>query len=309
MGPLEPSAAVGGVATLHDAVECGGLHAVPNWPSEALAWRREALRAATNTDALGACSRSDDAGGWLPAERAGAAHGFRVGSSQWRRASADALQRAAAEEALQEERRRSDRFFHAAAAAADVERAREAEHWRVHVHQACRAVDRRRLHSACTPRYADAAPGQEHEDKEDDDNEVQRRPPPQRPTVAVGYRPGSAAARRAAGGLYAASDGHSHRLVDAVPARTLDQEKAAQRAVDARLEARSNEAVAAAEALAQREAGAAMAVGSRAFGDHAERVAVRRTMHLGLNMPTAPQQRLHRPRPNIFDPGHMAACW
>lgn len=310
VSPLEPPAAViGGVATLHDAIECGGLSALPTWPSEALERRREALRAATDTSALLIRSMPhDDAGGWIPAEPAApAARGFRIGSSQWRRASADEFQRAAAEQALNEERRRSGRFFLKAAADADAERAREAEHWRVHVHQACRAVDRRRLNSACTARphliSADAAQRQEEEVKEHSQH------PPQRPAVALGYRPGSAAARRAAGGLYATSEGHSRRLVDAVSAQTLEQERAAQRAVNARLEARSNEDVAADEALARREMGATRALNTRSFGAHAERVAVRRTMHLGLNMALAPQQRLHCQRPGSFDPGHMAACW
>ena len=57
--------------------------------------------------------------------------------------------------------------------------------------------------------------------------------------------------------------------------------------------ARSDEALAVTEAMAAREEQATVALTGREFGEHAERVAQRKTINLKINQPLAPGLRLH----------------
>ena len=102
--------------------------------------------------------------------------------------------------------------------------------------------------------------------------------------------------------------------------RRLDvQQLGAHMKVEKRAMAKSDEVIAVSEAMAAREEQATVALTGREFGEHAERVAQRKTINLKLNQPLAPGLRLH-PRCHRsdvridglvysggFDRGHVAA--
>lgn len=86
----------------------------------------------------------------------------------------------------------------------------------------------------------------------------------------------------------------------------------AQRRLEQEAARRSDEAIFTAEYIARRDAQSRVALESRddyghggpqGFGAHAERVAERKTIHIGLNQPLAPPGRLH-PRAHRSDTRH-----
>ena len=291
-----PNDLIGGVSALADAASrpaVGGAVVAPTFPSHKLAAVRAAAQqggqAARELLSLYTDGTGTD-GGWMPSSRAPPNVGCRPGSSKWKREMAAVEQQQAAQIALAEEHRRNDRFTMKAEDERETEYAIEAQHWEDAVSQAARAVEQRRR--AAVPCKPPAPPGSSST------------------SAAVGYRPGSAAARRAAGGLYEdPHGGHSRRLRDATVERDVQREVSAQRAIAARHAREADEARAAAVAMDARERQATVAMRGREFGDHAERVAVRKTMNLAANMALAPTQRLHKPNPTTFDRGHVAAVF
>lgn len=320
--PFEVHAgALGGVGILQDGatggIEVGGCVVQPSWPSERLQAAHDALMAggpdaiAQVKAAVGGSAQA--AGGWVPAATPDAALGFRPGSAKWRVAAKAVANQAAALEAVTEERRRSDRFFARAEEHKETEDACEAAHIQDKVFQAGVAVGQRKARHASAAYYADGTASEacgggvatgvrKHAG------------------ATVGYRPGSAAARRASGGLHempladadAPTGGHSHRLLDGEARRLEQQQLGAQRALEAKAMRRSDEAIATAESIAQREAQSRVAMdgrddaghgGPKGFGAHAERVAARRTINMGLNAAMAPPGRLH-PRVHRSDTRH-----
>lgn len=313
-GAETPSTFLGGAGALLDySSDAAGIAVTPNFPSERLHEAQAALRdrggAAARQHLSAFVDASGTDGGWLPAGR----HpmGCRPGSAKWREQAELAVQQAGASEALRDERSRAQRFFHRAEEQRQTEHAKDAEHMRAHVHQAARAVERRRLHHAsATYVHEPHAPAQGHAQEQ-----ARAYPAPSAAAAGsvVGYRPGSALARKAAGGLYApamGTDGHSQRLNSADEQRVLQQEVASQRSSAAKAAARWEEAKSIEAALAQREAQATVAMRSREFLAHAERIAQRKTINMAVNQPLAPPGRLHGPisrAPRSFGTGHMGA--
>ena len=313
---------MGGVGVLHDAASAaqpGGFVVPVSWPSEGLAAAQEALRAggddAVSRVRAAAGVSANATGGWVAADPAQNSMGYRVGSARWREAASATAQQAAALEAVSEERRRAARFFARADDAKQADADREADHWKEKVFQAARAVEKQKQQGAASAAYGAVGGG------------VERTGVPKHAVRTVGYRPGSAAARRAAGGLYempyndanAPTGGHSHRLRVGEDVRLERQQVGAQRTLEARAMKRSDDAIAYAEAAAARDAQAAVAMGDRHYGQHAERVATRKTINIGLNTPLAPPGRVHPRAPRSdarhprgytigggFDRGHAA---
>lgn len=290
-----PSDLIGGVSTLVDAASrpesTAHQQIAPNFPSHRLAAVRAAAQNRGGAEARALLGLHTDAvgteGGWIPASSATPNVGCRPGSAKWQREMLAAEQQQAARVALAEEHRRNGRFAMKAEEMRELEHALDEQHWEAAVFQAARAVEQRqRAAVPCKP------------------------PPPTRDGYAVGFRPGSAAARRSAGGLYEdPHGGHSRRLNDAVMRRDVQREVSAQRAISARNAKQAGEQASDAAALDARERQAAVAMRGREYGDHAERVAGRKTMNLQANMALAPTQRLHKPNPTTFDRGHVAAVY
>ena len=280
---------IGGVGALEDAATAGRGGAVvhPGWPSSRLDEAHAALREggdeAVARVRAGVGGSAQAAGGWVPAAAGdGAGLGFRVGSSKWRASAHATAQQAAALEAVSEERRRSERFFARAEERRETEAACEAAHWEAHVHQACRAVERQR-ERASTEAYV-AAGGY---------GSYASTGVPKHAVKCSGFRPGSAAARRAAGGLLEAptdvrlhalhyegaaslaapANMHSERLHKGEDARLAVQALGAQRRLHEQAMRASDEAVADAAYRERRESQAAIAMRGRVFGEHAERTA------------------------------------
>ena len=311
--PFEPNyGALGGVGILQDGAssgaEPGGVVVQPAFPSE----RLQALNAALMVGGPEAVAQvraavggsAQAAGGWMPASTPDAALGFRPGSAKWKEAAKAVAHQAAALEAVTEERRRSERFFARADESRETEAAIEAAHLLDKGLQAAHAVEQRKARMASAAYYANG------ETSELGGGGGLATGVHRHAAASVGYRPGSAAARRASGGLYetphadpmAPTGGHSHRLLDGEARRLEQQQTAAQRAIEAKAMKRSDEAVEEAAYVARREAQARVAMGSRedaghggpqGFGAHAERVAARKTLNIGLNAATAPPGRLH----------------
>ena len=227
-------------------------------------------------------------GGWIPAEPGmhwepsvgGVTRhhvGFREGSALWKQHQVEAANRSAARTEMRLERERSQRFLGRREEEAEVE---ETAHERAYASAsaaATRAVSAQRATTALHA-YAEAPPGW---------------PPNGNP--AVGYRPGSAAARRAAGGLYegpgAYRGSHSQRLTGSADERARKQEHAAFLAVNARREAERSEDIAADLAMVRRELAAERMVQTNEFSGHAERVAARQSINMKLNMALAGGRR------------------
>ena len=301
--PFNPLGVIGGVAVMNDLAEEAhiGVSVMPAFPSQRLHEAHRVLRdrdgAAARQHLPGYHDASNTDGGWVPSGNR--PMGCRPGSAKWKQQAELAVHQVGAQEVLWNQQDRANRFFQKEDARMHAELRREAEHVREHVFQAARAVERRRnvtanQASACiTGNQASSVT--------------------KGTGMAMGYRPGSAAARKAAGGLFAppvGSDGHSRRLLDAESERVLQQEVAshrsrAERDISKRAEESDVEA-----AYAAREAQAAVGMRSREFLAHAERVSGRKTPHLGLNMGLAPQGRLHDTRPppgRVFGRGFVAA--
>jgi hypothetical protein len=304
--PFEPGdAVIGGVSTYEDAasaVGAAGRQVInPAWPSARLDAAQSALGGAGAVGLVGAAvGGAHTTGGWVPPEQDQVPLGYRVGSNKWREAAAATAQRQAALEAVREERRRSARYFARDDERRETEAACEAAHWEEHVWQACRAVD--------TQRARGASAAYSHED-DPFAHPPQHTPPPATANrAAVGYRPGSAAARRAAGGLYECpytaaagvdlggdagapgAAGHSQRLGRAEEDRLARVQMGAERHMAARAKKAAEEEACMAAALKAREEGAMVGVRedpARRYGAHAERVAERKTINLGLNTPLA----------------------
>ena len=313
-GAEQPGCTLGGVGALAD--HASSLHSnlgaamTPNFPSAQLDAAKNALRAATDARlAMPVGDAASTDGGWLPDGLVRG--GCRPGSARWKQQAEQAAQQAAAEECLRRDRQRSERFFAQQDDARQTEFAKEEEHMREAVLQAARAVDRKH-HMGANSTYVHVphAPAQGYA------HEWGQQPPPSAHAkqAAVGYRPGSAAARRAAGGLYAPpvgplSSDHSNRLNAAAEERCLHQEAAstrqvARRAVQARAEQQTVE-----DAYERIEGQGTVAMRSHEheFFAHAERVASRKTINMTANMPLAPAGRLARPRAESFDRGHAYA--
>jgi hypothetical protein len=233
-------------------------------------------------------------GGWLAAEpcrydaSSGVARhhvGFREGSAPWRRHVCAAAERTSVRTQMRVEADRAARFFggraelEAAAADAD-ERARQESDARAAV-----AVERQRC-AAATPHY-------------------EKHVEPSRPLPThgsgphtVGYRPGSAAARRAAGVLYEGlgvyRGRHSGRLNMIEDARVREQQAAARTALERRVAARERDEVAhdvrQARLEAQAERRFKAAPNGTRFGEHASRMADRKTINMTLNRGVASYQ-------------------
>lgn len=295
-----PSSIIGGVSTLVDASSwpesTTHQQITPNFPSHRLAAVRAAAQNRGGAAACALLGLHTDAvgteGGWIPASSVTPNVGCRPGSAKWQREMLAAEQQQAARVALAEEHRRNDRFAMKAEEERELEHALDEQHWEAAVFQAACAVEQRqRAAVPCKPPPPPAAPAPTRDG-------------------AVGFRPGSAAARRSAGGLYEdPHGGHSRRLNDAVMRRDVQREVSAGRAISARNVKLAGEQASDAAALDARERQAAVAMRGREYGDHAERVAGRKTMNLQANMALAPTQRLHKPNPTTFDRGHVAAVY
>ena len=303
----QPSTFIGGVGTLADLSSSAhhGVSVKPNFPSE----RLHAARVALQSKSGDASGEIGTLGGWMPGGRMPS--GCRPGSDQWKRATEQAEHQAAALEMHRRERERSERFFMHREEQQLIEQAKEANHVREAVFQAARAVDlrchRSALDHSSSRALYDLAPVAGREGRP---SELPPPPEPAKKLGAVGYRPGSAMARKAAGGLYAPAVGtaaHSDRLRHANEERELQLAASAARAVAQQLERKLSEARGMEDVLEQREQQAAVAMRSKEFMGHAERVAARKTINLTINQPLAPAGRLHKPRPQSFERGHTEA--
>ena len=240
-------------------------------------------------------------GGWLPAEpgswdpKVGRVRhhvGYREGSAAWRRHAHEASQCAEVRVEMRDDRDRASRFFGEKAEQADVEAAADDRHFRARDATAARAVERRRLASS-NPLLAEALVGGR---KAHDAGSTLAAASGRRATrsEAVGYRPGSAAARRAAGGLYESigpyEGSHSSRLTMVEEQRLRQQEAGAKERVQRREEAQRQEDIAADMQRARQELQAARMIGSHDFGDRIDRIAARSTLHFKLNQPLAPYE-------------------
>ena len=302
-GVEQPGRALGGVGNLADHASSLhnnlGVAVAPNFP-----WTATGAHLATP---VGDATMTD--GGWLPNSKVPS--GYRPGSAQWKQHAEQAAQQAAAAAALRFDRQRSERFFSRQDDERRVERAREEEHMRQAVLQAARAVDRKH-HLAANSTYVHVphapAQGHAHELGQPWSSSVHSKEP------AVGYRPGSAAARRAAGGLYAPPVGalschHSNRLNAAAVEHVLQQEAASARTVARRADQARAEQQSIEDAYERIEGQGTIAMRSadHEFMAHAERVATRKTLNMAANTALAPAGRLGRARPGSFDRGHVYA--
>ena len=326
----EPNTAIGGVSVLQDVASAGNAARACTVP---LAFPSKEFDAAQAVLRRGACFQDKDEeavalvdaavgrsaeanGGWVPADAANA-RGYRVGSARWKDAVSATSQQIAARAAVKEERRRSERFFAKAEEEHDTEAAREAHHWQEHVVQAARAVDQKKSRNA-NPGYVDVgqgihpfAPNTQRVAQPHSDIAVAKSL--RHGNGSTGFRPGSAAARKAAGGLYEnppdnpysteENNGHSRRLIEGEDNRLARQEVSAMRNVEIRTKARDYDEVAEKEEYAKREAQAKIAMRSRDFGAYAKGQAERKTINLQMNAAMAPQGRVHpRYRPADFRP-------
>ena len=293
-----PSAIIGGVARLVDVASAGNgdrMHRLygahdPALPPKGL-----------DGDVSRGCR-----GGWLPAEPAlvpgeperepGHAVGWRPGSAAWRAHVHAADDRAAARDLMRQEAERAGRFFGRREEEREVADAAKAHAARADAERAA-VVGERRARAHANPLYMASTSGAWAGGG-------------QGASVAVGYRPGSAAARRVAGGLFEApracpaavtpsaspsasmpsamSGHHSWRLEAAEARREAAQQAGAALAVARREGARRREEAAHDARLAAREAAAAQLTQRPEHADYMERVAARKQIHMKLNMALAP---------------------
>lgn len=276
-----PSATIGGVARLQDMCTAGDGE------------RLHRLEGASSFAYDGDVGRGVH-GGWVPAEPAGVdsaacvgdhrVHrvGFREGSAQWRRHAAAAADRDEARGLMRAEHERAARYFGRKDEAAEVVEAAEARATLQERERGAVATDRHRRASV-NPMYcaADATIP----------SAAERAEAERVMATGRGYRPGSAAARRAAGGLLEAPGSyrgsHSGRLGAAEEARAAQQREAAALAVARREEARRREEAEHELRRAQHEITAERLNQQPERLGYMERVAARKQINFKLNMALA----------------------
>lgn len=275
-----PSATIGGVARLQDMCTAGDGE------------RLHRLEGASSFEYDGDVGRGVH-GGWVPAEPAGVdsaacgdrrVHGvgFREGSAQWRRHAAAAADRDEARGLMRAEHERAARYFGRKDEAAEVVEAAEARAALEERERGAVATDRHRRASV-NPMYcaADATIP----------SAAERAAAERVMATGRGYRTGSAAARRAAGGLLESPGSyrgsHSGRLGAAEEARAAQQREAAALAVARREEGRRREEAEHELRLAQHEIAAEWLNQQPERLGYMERVAARKQINFKLNMALA----------------------
>ena len=265
-----PNAIIGGVGRLFDVGTAGDKERLH---------RRHGAELAAPARGIDSDVSRGTYGGWIPAEPVDAhGVGFREGSTPWRRHLGAAAESDAVRGLMRDEHAKAARFFGQKEEAEDVDAVAAARAARLQ-HERGERVVAARQGARANPHYVA------------DVTEVGYR---EQPAVGPcsGFRPGSAAARRAAGGLYEGPGfyrgAHSGRVVAADDARAEQQRQGAKLAVAKREAARRREEAAHDLRRAQREASAFLLTQDPEAQDYMERVARRKSIDLKLNMVLAP---------------------